>query len=129
MKKLLAVLAIAAMFGVGAAAQVNIPITGGGLGPAPKKTKPTSKMLTGTVVDKADHPIANAVVYLKNTKTLAVKSFFTQDDGSYRFPQLPLNTDFEIYAEKDGKKSSTRQISQFDDRSSPTINLQIDLNK
>jgi hypothetical protein len=129
MKKLLAALAIAVMVAVSAAAQVNIPITGGGVGSTPKKTKPTSKMLTGTVVDKTDHPIANAVVYLKNTKTLAVKSFFTQDDGSYRFPQLPLNTDFEIYAEKDGKKSSTKQISQFDDRSSPTINLQIDLNK
>jgi hypothetical protein len=128
MKKLLAALAIATIVAVGAAAQINLPLNGTGP-PTAKKTKPTSKMLTGTVVDKADQPIANAVVYLKNTKSLAVKSFFTQQDGSYRFPQLPLNTDFEIYAEKDGKKSSTKQISQFDDRYSPTINLQIDLNK
>jgi hypothetical protein len=86
-------------------------------------------MLTGTVTDKADQPISGAVVYLKNSKTLVVKSFFTQQDGSYRFPQLGLNTDFEIWAEKDGKKSDNKSISQFDDRFTPTVNLRIDLNK
>jgi len=109
--------------------QINLPITGGGLGSTPKKTKPTSKMLSGTVQDKDDQPVAGAVVYLKNMKTLAVKTFFAQQDGSYRFPQLALNTDFEIYAEKDGKKSSVKTISQFDDRYSPTVNLQINMNK
>ncbi len=69
------------------------------------------------------------MVYLKNMKTLAVKSFFAQDDGTYRFPQLALNTDYEIYAEKDGKKSSVKTISQFDDRYSPTVNLQINMSK
>ena len=86
-------------------------------------------MLTGTVLDKSDQPIAGAVVYLKNMKTLAVKSFFAQKDGTYRFPQLALNTDYEVYAEKDGKKSDTKTISQFDDRYAPTINLRIDVNK
>ena len=130
MKKFLAALAIATVFAVGAAAQVNIPITGGGLGgSSPKQPKPTSKMLTGTVTDKGDNPITGAVVYLKNSKTLSVKSFFTERNGSYRFPQLALNTDYEVYAEKDGKKSPTKTISQFDDRYTPTINLQIDVNK
>lgn len=129
MKKFLVALAMAAILATCAAAQVNIPITGGGGGSTPKQPRPTSKMLNGTITDKADQPITGAVVYLKNVKTLAVKSFFTQADGSYRFPQLALNTDYEIYAEKDGKKSATRQISQFDDRYSPTINLQIDLSK
>ena len=66
-------------------------------------------MLNGTVEDKSEQPIAGAVVYLKNMKTLAVKSFFAQKDGSYRFPQLALNTDYEVYAEKDGKKSDLRR--------------------
>ena len=127
MKKLLGLLAVAALSVSCMAWQVNLPITGGGLGSTPKKTKPTSKMLSGTVQDKADQPIAGAVVYLKNMKTLSVKSFFAQQDGTYRFPQLALNTDYEIYAEKDGKKSSVKTISQFDDRYSPTVNLQIDL--
>ena len=128
MTKLLVALAVATLFLSCASAQVNIPLTGGS-GPAPKKTKPTSKMLTGTVTDKSDKPIPGAVVYLKNMKSLAMKSFFTQQDGSYRFPQLGLNTDYEVYAEKDGKKSDSKTISQFDDRFNPTINLRIDLNK
>ena len=131
MKKFLATAAIVTAFAVGAMAQVNIPIIGsnGSNGIGSKQPKPTSKMLTGTVTDKGDKPITGAVVYLKNSKTLSVKSFFTEQNGSYRFPQLALNTDYEVYAEKDGKKSSTKTISQFDDRYAPTINLQIDVNK
>ena len=81
------------------------------------------------VLDKSDHPILGAVVYLKNTKTLAVKSFFSQKDGAYRFPELPLNTDFELWAESDGKKSDQKTLSQFDDRATANINLHINLNK
>ena len=130
MKKLMFALAIVTVLATCVAAQVNIPIIGSnGPGIGTKAPKPTSKMLTGTVSDKGDHPIAGAVVYLKNTKSLAVKSYFTQENGSYRFPQLALNTDYEIYAEKDGKTSKTKTVSQFDDRFTPTINLSIDVNK
>lgn len=128
MKKLTVALALAMLFLGYAQAQVNIPLTGASPSePNSKKTKPTSKMLSGTVTDKGDKPIPGAVVYLKNMKTLAVKSFFAQQDGVYRFPQLSLNTDYEVYAEKDGKKSATKAVSQFDDRFNPTINLTIDL--
>ena len=126
MKKSLGLFAIVLLSISSVALQLTIPMGGTG-GSAPKKTRPTSKMLTGSVLDKSDQPVPGAVVYLKNMKTLAVKSFFAQKDGTYRFPQLPLNTDFEIYAEKDGKKSDTKTISQFDDKYSPTINLRIDL--
>jgi len=129
MKKFLGLLLIAMSLVVCAPAQLTLPLGGSSTEPTPKKIKPTSKILNGTVTDKADQPIPGAVVYLKNMKTLAVKSFFAEKDGSYRFPQLALNTDYEIYAEKDGKKSDTKTISQFDDRYSPTVNLRIDLNK
>jgi len=130
MKKLFLALALAMLFVGCASAQLNIPLTGKTpTDPDAKKTKPTSKTLTGTVTDKGDKPLPGAVVYLKNTKTLAVKSFFAEKDGTYRFPQLSLNTDYEVYAEKDGKKSDTKTISQFDDRFNPTINLRINLDK
>ena len=89
----------------------------------------TSRILTGTVLDKSDKPIREAVVYLKNTKTLAMKTYISQNDGTYRFPELSLNVDYEVYAEKDGKKSNTKTLSQFDDREKPNLNLQIDPNK
>jgi hypothetical protein len=127
MKKLLVALALATLLVNCASAQLNLPLGGTSSDPTPKKTKPTSKTLTGTVMDKGDKPIPGAVVYLKNMKTLAVKSFFAEKDGTYRFPQLSLNTDYEVFAEKDTKKSSTKSVSQFDDRFNPTINLTIDL--
>ena len=128
MKKLFAILMVAIAFAAVAAAQVNLPLNGLGA-PSEKKPKPTAKTVTGTVTDKSDHPIAGAVVYLKNAKTLVVKSFFTQENGSYRFPQVALNTDYELWAEKDGTKSAIKGVSQFDDRFTPTVNLQINLNK
>src|SRR5271166_6482899 len=122
MKRLFVALSIATVFVSCATAQLTLPLGG-------SSSEPTAKMLTGTVTDKSDKPIPGAIVYLKNMKTLAVKSFFAQQDGSYRFPQLGLNTDYEVYAEKDGKKSDTKTISQFDDRFNPTINLKINLDK
>jgi hypothetical protein len=95
----------------------------------PKQTRVTSRTLTGLVLDKSDQPIVGAVVYLKNTKTLTVKSFFSQPDGSYRFPELPLNINFDVYAEKDGKRSAVKTLSEFDDRANPKINLKIDMSK
>jgi hypothetical protein len=94
-----------------------------------KTSRVTTRTLTGTVLDKSDKPIPNAVVYLKNTKTLAVKTYIAQTDGTYRFPELSPNVDYAVYAQKDGKKSSTKTLSQFDDRDKPNLNLEIDTNK
>ena len=129
MKKIVGLVGIAIVSISCMAFQLTLPLGGTSSEPSPKKTRPTSKLLNGTVTDNSDKPIAGAVVYLKNMKTLAVKSFFADKAGSYRFPQLALNTDYEVYAEKDGKKSGVKTISQFDDRFTPTINLRIDLNK
>ncbi len=37
--------------------------------------------------------------------------------------------DYDVYAEKDGQKSKTKTLSQFDDRDKANINLQINTNK
>lgn len=94
-----------------------------------KKARVNQRVLTGVVMDKNDQPIPNAVVYLKNEKTLNVRTFFAQTDGTYRFPQLERNVDYEVYAELDGKRSDTKTVSQFDDRNTPHVNLRINLNK
>jgi hypothetical protein len=112
-------------------AQLTIPM--GGSSPSSdtnrKSARITSRVLTGTVSDKSDKPVADAVVYLKNTKTLMVKTYIAQNDGTYRFPELSPNVDYDIYAEKDGQKSKTKTLSQFDDRDKATINLQINTTK
>jgi hypothetical protein len=111
------------------ALQVQFPL-GGSSGPSDHKTtRVTSRTLTGAVIDKSDKPVPNAVVYLKNTKSLTVKTFIAGNDGTYRFPELSLNIDYEVYAERNGKRSGTKVLSQFDDREKPNINLRVDVNK
>ena len=112
------------------ALQLTLPL--GGTSPSsPERKSPraTTRTLTGSVLDKGDQPVADAVVYLKNTKTLTVRTYIAQKDGSYRFPEISNNIDYEVYAERNGKKSDTKVLSQFDDREQPHINLKIDVNK
>lgn len=108
-----------------AAWQFNVPLGSHDSTGTSKNSRVTSRTLTGKVLDKSDQPISGAVVYLKNTKTLAIKSFFSQKDGAYRFPELTLNLDYELWSEKDGKKSDVKTLSQFDSRANPNINLKI----
>jgi hypothetical protein len=95
---------------------------------APKdKDKTAGRMLTGKVLDKRDNPVIDAVVYLSNTRTRAVKTYIVGPDGSFRFPELSPNVDFEIYAQYKGQKSDTKAVSQFDDHRQINIVLRIDI--
>jgi hypothetical protein len=93
--------------------------------PFEKKTD-NSRTLSGRVADKQDGALANAVVYLTNTRTRAVKTYIVGDDGVYRFPSLAPNIDYEVYAQFNGHKSDTKTVSQFDNRQQLNINLKID---
>lgn len=87
------------------------------------------RTVRGVVIDKSDAPISGAVVFLKNTRTNAVRSYISDETGSYRFSGLDPNADYEVHAEKDGAKSSTRTISSFDSRKDIVLNLKIDVKK
>jgi hypothetical protein len=86
----------------------------------------TVKMLTGKVIDRQDNLLPNAVVYLTDTRTRAVKTYIVSNDGAYRFTALAPNVDYEVYAQYNGKKSDTKMVSQFDNRTQANINLRID---
>jgi hypothetical protein len=77
-------------------------------------------------VDKEDAPVPNAVVYVTDTRSRAVKTYIVGSDGSYRFPALAANSDYEVYAQFNGKSSDTKRVSQFDDRKTVSIVLRID---
>ena len=92
----------------------------------PYKEKDTSRLLTGKVMDQQENLLPNAVVYLTNTRTHAVKTYIVSQDGLYRFPALSPNIDYEVYAQFNGKKSDTKTMSQFDTRQQVQINLKVD---
>ena len=98
-----------------------------GAASAEKKQKNDSgRLLTGRVLDHDNQPVVNAVVYLANTRTRAVKTYIVGPDGEYHFPALSPNIDYEVYAQFNGKKSDTKTLSQFDDRQQVSINLKVD---
>ena len=78
------------------------------------------------MLDRADNPLPNAVVYLSNSRTQVVKTYIVSADGSYRFPSLQPSIDYEVYAQYHGHKSDNKTVSQFDDRQQIYIILKID---
>jgi len=84
-----------------------------------------TRLLTGKVLDSGENPLANAVVYLTNTHTRSVKTYIVGPDGAYRFPALQPSIDYEVYAQYNNRKSGTKTVSQFDDRSQVYISLKI----
>jgi hypothetical protein len=94
-----------------------------------KKDKQVGRLLFGKVLDPQDNPVPDAVVYVTNTRTRAVKTYIVGKDGSYRFPALSSAIDYEVYAQFDGKKSDTKSVSQFDDRSPVYLVLKVDPRK
>lgn len=91
----------------------------------PDKREAQLRTVHGSVLDKDENPVASSVVYLKNTKTLAVKTYIADDSGHYRFSGLDPNVDFEVYAEKGDMRSATRTISNFDERKDIEVILKL----
>jgi hypothetical protein len=87
------------------------------------------KTVRGVVTDKSDNLMQSAVVFLKDTRTNQVRSNITSDQGVYRFSGLDPNSEYELYAEKDGVKSQTRTVSSFDSRLDIVLNLKLERKK
>ena len=90
-----------------------------------KKDKTVGRLLYGKVLGPQDDPLPDAIVYVTNTRTRAVKTYIVGPDGSYRFPALSTAVDYEVYAQYKGHKSDTKSVSQFDDRSQVYLNLKV----
>jgi len=95
-----------------------------------KKADPT-RSVQGVVSGADESVIKGAIVQLKDTKTLQIRSFITQENGAYYFHELSPDREYEITAEdqKNGTSSSTKRLSSFDTQKVATINLKLNPKK
>jgi hypothetical protein len=84
-----------------------------------------TRTVEGVVIDAEDAFVEGAVVQLKDTKTLQIRSFITRDGGAYHFHGLSRDIDYELKADHQGKSSGTRTLSSFDGRRKAVINLKL----
>ena len=90
---------------------------GFGLGPAMAQAQNLGqRVVTGKVVDASSAPVAGATVFLRDLKTKSIRSYTSAADGKFRFTQVNMAEDHELWAEKDGKKSATKTVSSWDTR-------------
>ncbi len=103
----------------------------GTLALAAGKKDPDSKLrsVQGTVTNAQEQPVNGAVVQMKNTKSLQVRSFITKEHGAYFFHGLSPDVDYELRAEYQGTASSNKTLSSFDSRKQAVINLKLEAKK
>jgi hypothetical protein len=96
---------------------------------AQKKKTETTRSVQGMVTVADDSPVNGAVVQLKNTKTLQIRSFITKEDGMYHFYDLSPDIDYELKADYQGASSNTKTLSSFDSRTQSVLNLKLNPKK
>jgi hypothetical protein len=74
------------------------------------------RVVIGTVVDQSSAPVPGAIVFLKDLKSKSIRSFTSDPTGKFRFTQVNMAEDHELWAEKDGRKSAVKTVSEWDAR-------------
>jgi len=83
------------------------------------------RVVMGSVVDANSAPIPGATVFLKDLKSKAIRSYTSTDKGRFRFAQVNMAEDHELWAEKDGKKTATKTVSSWDTRKEFEVELKL----
>jgi hypothetical protein len=95
--------------------------------PPPGQTQipPNTRVIEGIVHDANGAAAAGAVVLLKDTKTLQIRSYITQQDGSYHFYGLSTDINYEVRAADQNMTSPSKLVSVFDSHKFIKVNLKL----
>lgn len=96
---------------------------------AKKKEDPKIRSVQGVVTNSQGEAVNGAVVQLKNTKNLQIRSFITKDKGAYYFHGLSTDVDYELRADYNGASSGDKTLSSFDSRKLAVMNLKLEPRK
>jgi hypothetical protein len=96
--------------------------------PAPDtrpRSSSSSRAIEGTVLSSDGAPVPGAIVQIKDSKTLQVRSYIAQRDGRYQFWGLSNDVNYELRAMAAGMTSKTKTVSVFNSRSKVTLDLKL----
>jgi hypothetical protein len=119
-------LAAGVVFAVLAAGLVPLGSRGGLGGPfAAQAQNLGQRVVMGSVVDGNSAPVAGATVFLKDLKSKTIRSYTTTERGRFRFTQVNMDVDHELWAEKDGRKTAVKTVSSWDARKEFEVELKM----
>jgi len=113
-----ATLAVAALCGASAFAQKPTR--------QERREEANSRSAMGTITGADDMPAVGAVVQLKDMRTLQVRSFITQADGTFHFYGLKADVDYQLTARSGDATSPTKTLSVFDTRKEAILNFKLE---
>jgi hypothetical protein len=93
-----------------------VPMARNGGLPAAQAQNLGQRVVTGSVVDANSATVTGATVFLQNLKTKSIRSYTSAKDGRFRFAQVNMSDDYDLWAEKTGKKSAVKTVSSWDAR-------------
>lgn len=104
-------------FAAGMAVAVPAGLVGGLVSPLPARAQNIGqRVVDGIVTDSSAKIVPGAIVFLKDLKSKAIRSFTTDPAGKFRFTQVNMAEDHELWAEKGGHKSAVKTVSAWDAR-------------
>jgi hypothetical protein len=118
MKRLISILAVSTLLATGLMAQKKTR--------EEKREEATTRSVQGQVTGPDGKPMAGAVVQIKDQRTLQVRSFITQDDGTYRFFGLKNDNDYQLTVKSGELAAGPRSLSIFDTRKDAIINFKLE---
>ncbi len=88
-----------------------------------------TRTVEGRVYDPAGKARPNAIVYLQDEKSREIKTYITTADGNYRFTQLSMNVNYQLWSKYQNLKSKTRSISSSSSKPTFVFDLKLEPSK
>ncbi len=86
----------------------------------------SDRTIQGKVFAASGSLQSGAIVYLKDVKSLEIKTYISTEDGAFRFGQLGSQDDYQVWAEFGGHKTKVKMISSFDSKKVFLLSLHLE---
>jgi hypothetical protein len=83
------------------------------------------RIVEGKVVDSSSATVSGATIFLQNLKSKSIRSYTSENDGKFRFTQVNMADDYDLWAEKGSRKSAAKSISSWDSRTDILCELRL----